>query len=112
VIDRMQKAMELARLAYEHTENFLTLRHLDCACKFADRRWRGKPHCRAHGRLNDVEMRKGLGSGRAALNELETQIELPRVLPSFNPASPRRCLTFIGSWEVDQWLIGVLDPAR
>jgi four helix bundle protein len=37
----------------------------------------------AHGRLNDAEMRKGLGAARAALNELETEAELARSLGFF-----------------------------
>ncbi len=37
----------------------------------------------AHGRLNDSEMRKGLGAARAAINELQTQIELAESLDFF-----------------------------
>jgi len=67
----------------------------------------------AHGRLNDVEMRKGLGSGRAALNELETQIELAKSLAFFQPSVAEALLDL--SSEVGKLingLIGVLDPAR
>ena len=38
----------------------------------------------AHGRLNDVEMRKGLGAARAAVNELQTQTELAASLGFFD----------------------------
>jgi four helix bundle protein len=38
----------------------------------------------AHGRLNDAEMRKGLGSARAAINEFQTQTELAASLGFFD----------------------------
>ena len=54
----------------------------------------------AHGRLNDVEMRKGLGSARAALNEFETQTELVQAAWGSSPvAHPRNCLIFPRKWE-------------
>ena len=65
----------------------------------------------AHGRLNDAEMRKGLGSARAALNELETQAELASSL-GFFPAGAADKVFEIAS-EVGRLingLIGVLEP--
>ena len=65
----------------------------------------------AHGRLNDVEMRKGLGSARAAVNEFETQTELASGLGFFRPGAAENLLNL--SSEVGKLingLIGVLDP--
>jgi len=65
----------------------------------------------AHGRLNDVEMRRGLSSGRGALNELETQIELAKSLSFFQPGVAETLLDL--SSEVGKLingLIGVLVP--
>jgi len=65
----------------------------------------------AHGRLNDAEMRKGLGSARAALNELETQTELASSLGFFPEGAAEDMLGL--SSEVGKLingLIGVLAP--
>ena len=65
----------------------------------------------AHGRLNDVEMRKGLGSGRAALNELETQIELAKSLAFFQPGVAEMLLDLSSEGgKLINGLIGVLAP--
>lgn len=65
----------------------------------------------AHGRLNDVEMRKGLGSGRAALNEFETQTELANSL-GFLPTGASEILLDLSSevGKLINGLIGVLHP--
>ena len=107
-----QKAMELAHLVYAQTEQFpksetfglrMQLRRsaVNTASHIAD----------AHGRLNDAEMRKGLGSARAALNELETQAELASSLHFF-PGNVADELFGLAS-EVGRLingLIGVLEP--
>jgi len=65
----------------------------------------------AHGRLNDAEMRKGLGSARAALNEFETQTELAESLGFFQAGAAENILEL--SSEVGKLingLIGVLQP--
>ena len=65
----------------------------------------------AHGRLNDVEVRKGLGSARAALNEFETQAELASSLGFFQAGTADTLLNL--SSEVGKLingLIGVLEP--
>jgi four helix bundle protein len=46
----------------------------------------------AHGRLNDLEMRKGLGAGRAAIDELQTQIEFAASLGLFKPSASEELL--------------------
>ena len=65
----------------------------------------------AHGRLNDSEMRKGLGSARAALNEFETLAELAGSLGFFPAGAAENLLNL--STEVGKLingLIGVLEP--
>ncbi len=46
----------------------------------------------AHGRLNDAEMRKGLGAARAAINELQTQTELAASLAFFENSTSEELL--------------------
>ena len=61
--------------------------------------------------MNDAEMRRGLGSARAALNELETQAELASSLGFFPTGAADAVLEF--SSEVGRLingLIGVLNP--
>ena len=107
-----QKAMELARCVYAQTEEFpksetfglrMQLRRsaVNIASHIAD----------AHGRLNDAEMRKGLGSARAALNELETQAELANSLHFF-PGNMAEELFGLASevGRLTNGLIGVLEP--
>jgi len=66
----------------------------------------------AHGRLNDAEMRRGLGAARAAINELQTQIELAASLGFFDNASSETLLD-LGTRvaKLINGLLGVLDPA-
>lgn len=65
----------------------------------------------AHGRLNDAEMRKGLGSARAAINELQTLIELAASL-NFFEASSSEYLLDLGTRvaKLINALLGVLEP--
>jgi four helix bundle protein len=76
--------MDLARLIYARTEEFpksetigfrMQLRRsaVSVASRIAE----------AHGQLNDVEMRKGLGATRASINELQTPIEPAAALNFF-----------------------------
>jgi four helix bundle protein len=104
--------MELARSVYAHTEDFpksetfglrMQLRRsaVNVASNVAE----------AHGRLNDVEMRRGLGAARSALNEFETQAELAGSLGFFQTGAVENLLDL--SSEVGKLingLIGVLDP--
>jgi four helix bundle protein len=107
-----QKAMELARAIYAKTEEFpksetfglrMQLRRsaVNVASHIAD----------AHGRLNDAEMRKGLGAARAAINELQTQTELAASLGFFDEAASLELLD-LGTRvaKLINALLGVLEP--
>ena len=107
-----QKAMELARAVYSATEEFpksetfglrMQLRRsaVSVASRIAD----------AHGRLNDTEMRKGLGAARAAINELQTQIELAASLRFVSESSGEELLD-LGTRvaKLINALLGVLEP--
>ena len=108
-----QKAMELARMAYEQTENFPNSETFGLRMQIRRSAVSVASHiAEAHGRLNDVEMRRGLDSGRAALNELETQTELAKGLGFFQDDIADALLDL--SSEVGRLingLIGVLDPS-
>ena len=108
-----QKAMELARVIYAQTEEFpksetfgLRMQRFRSAVSVASR------IADAHGRLNDAEMRRGLGAARgAAINELQTQTELAASLRFFTePASEE--LLDIGTRveKLINALLGVLEP--
>ena len=107
-----QKAMELARVIYARTEEFpksetfglrMQLRRsaVNVAARIAE----------AHGRLNDAEMRKGLGAARASINELQTQIELAASLGFFDKSSSELLLD-LGTRvaKLINALLGVLEP--
>ena len=107
-----QKAMDLARLVYAATEEFpksetfglrMQLRRsaVSVASRIAD----------AHGRLNDTEMRKGLGAARAAINELQTQAELAASLKLFSESVSEELMD-LGTRvaKLINALLGVLDP--
>jgi four helix bundle protein len=107
-----QKAMELARLAYAQTEDFPNSETFGLRMQIRRSAVSVASHiAEAHGRLNDIEMRKGLGSGRAALNELETQTELADSL-GFLKAGVAESLLALASevGKLINGLIGVLDP--
>jgi four helix bundle protein len=107
-----QKAMDLARAVYGATEEFpksetfglrMQLRRsaVNVASRIAD----------AHGRLNDTEMRKGLGAARAAINELQTQAELAVSLRFFSESASEELLD-LGTRvaKLINALLGVLEP--
>jgi four helix bundle protein len=107
-----QKAMELACAVYAQTDEFpksetfglrMQFRRssVNVASRIAD----------AHVRLNDAEMRKGLGSARAAINELQTQIELAASL-HFTTEAAGEGLLDLGSRvaKLINALLGVLEP--
>jgi four helix bundle protein len=104
-------AMELARAIYAQTENFpnsetfgLRMQLRRSAVNVASR------IAEAHGRLNDVEMRKGLGAARAAINELQTQIELAASLGFFQAGSSAELLDFgTRVAKLINGLLGVLE---
>jgi four helix bundle protein len=107
-----QKAMELARNVYGATEEFpksetfglrMSLRKsaVNVASYIAQ----------AHGRLNDLEMKKGLGAARAALNEFQTQAELAGSLSFFNHTTTEELLELATRIaKLVNGLLGVLEP--
>ena len=106
-----QKAMELARQMYVHTEEFpnsetfglrMQLRRsaVAVASHIAD----------GHGRLTDAEVRRGLGAARGALNELQTQTELASGLGFIQESAAETLLELsIEVAKLINGLIGVLD---
>ena len=107
-----QKAMDLARMAYAKTEDFPQSETFGLRMQIRRSTVNVASHiAEAHGRLNDTEMRRGLGAGRAALNEFETQTELANSLGFFQAGVAESLLEL--SSEVGRLingLIGVLDP--
>jgi four helix bundle protein len=107
-----QKAMDLARRIYASTETFPNAETFGLRMQLRRSAVSIASHiAEAHGRLNDAEMRRGLGSARAALNELETQTELASSLGFFQAGAANDLLEL--SSEVGKLingLIGVLEP--
>jgi len=88
-----QKAMELARTVYAETEEFPKSETFGLRMQLRRSAVNVASHiAEAHGRLNDLEMRKGLGAARAAINELQTQIELAASLGFFNATASEELL--------------------
>jgi four helix bundle protein len=107
-----QKAMELARAVYAQTEEFPKSETFGLRMQLRRSSVNVASHiAEAHGRLNDAEMRKGLGAARAAINELQTQIELAASLGFFNTAASEELLD-LGTRvaKLINALLGVLDP--
>ena len=107
-----QKAMDLARMIYTRTEEFPKSETFGLRMQLRRSAVNIASHiAEAHGRLNDVDMRKGLGSARAALNELETQAELASSL-GFFPTGAAEGLLELSSevGKLINGLIGVLNP--
>ena len=83
-----QKSMDLARMIYARTEEFPKSETFGLRMQLRRSAVSVASHiAEAHGRLNDAEMRKGLGSARASINELQTQIELAASLSFFDEAA-------------------------
>jgi four helix bundle protein len=107
-----QKAMELARAIYARTEEFPKSETFGLRMQLRRSAVNVASHiAEAHGRLNDAEMRKGLGAARAAINELQTQTELSASLGFFEGASSE-VLSDLGTRvaKLINGLLGVLDP--
>jgi four helix bundle protein len=107
-----QKAMELARVEYAETEEFPKSETFGLRMQVRRSAVNVASHiAEAHGRLNDVEMRKGLGGARAAVNELQTQIELAASLGFFGTSSSENLLD-LGTRvaKLINALLGVLEP--
>jgi four helix bundle protein len=107
-----QKAMGLARAIYGATEEFPKSETFGLRMSLRRSSVNVASHiAQAHGRLNDAEMRKGLGTARATLNELETQTELAASLGFFVAGAAEDILE--RSSEVGKLingLLGVLEP--
>jgi four helix bundle protein len=102
-----QKAMELARSIYGCTEEFPKSETFGLRMQLRRSAVSVASHiAKAHGRLNDSEVKKGLGAARAALNELETQTELASSL-GFFPANAQDRLLDLSS-EVGKLINGLL----
>ncbi len=107
-----QKAMELARAIYAQTEEFPKSETFGLRMQLRRSSVNVVSHiAEAHGRLNDSEMRKGLGAARAAINELQTQIELAASLGFFSTAASEELLD-LGTRvaKLINALLGVLNP--
>jgi four helix bundle protein len=107
-----QKAMELARAVYGSTEEFPKSETFGLRMQLRRSSVNVASHiAEAHGRLNDTEMRRGLGSARASINELQTQIELAASLGFFASGSSEELLD-LGTRvaKLINGLLGVLDP--
>jgi four helix bundle protein len=80
-----QKSMDLARMIYARAEEFPKSETFGLRMQLRRSAVSVASHiAEAHGRLNDSEMRKGLGAARGAINELQTQTELAASLGLFN----------------------------
>jgi len=107
-----QKAMELARAVYAETEEFPRSETFGLRMQIRRSAVNVASHvAEAHGRLNDAEMRKGLGAARAAINELQTQIELAASLGFFKANAIEELLD-LGTRvaKLINALLGVLEP--
>src|ERR1700756_5542271 len=83
-----QKAMDLSRLTYTQTEQFPHSETFGLRMQLSRSAVNVASHiAEAHGRLNDADMRKGLGAARATIKELRTQVELAASLGFFQGAS-------------------------
>jgi four helix bundle protein len=107
-----QKAMELARAVYAATEEFPKSETFGLRMQLRRSSVNVASHiAEAHGRLNDAEMRRGLGAARAAINELQTQVELAASLGFFTSESSEELLD-LGTRvaKLINGLLGVLEP--
>lgn len=107
-----QKAMDLARAVYAATEEFPKSEAFGLRMQLRRSSVNVASHiAEAHGRLNDTEMRKGLGSARASINELQTQVELAASLGFFTTGSSGELLD-LGTRvaKLINGLLGVLEP--
>jgi four helix bundle protein len=107
-----QKAMELARMVYARTEAFPRSETFGLRMQLRRSAVSVASHiAEAHGRLNDAEMRKGLGAARAAINESQTQTELAASLGFFEDSSSEELLELATRVaKLINGLLGVLEP--
>jgi four helix bundle protein len=107
-----QKAMELARAVYSLTEEFPKSETFGLRMQMRRSAVNVASHiAEAHGRLNDAEMRKGLGAARASINELQTQAELAASLGFINSDASEQLLDLATRVaKLINGLLGVLEP--
>jgi len=107
-----QKAMDLGRLIYAQTEQFPHSETFGLRMQLRRSAVGVASHIsEAHGRLNDAEMRKGLGAARAAINELQTQTELAASLGFFTISASEELLDLATRVpKLINALLGVLEP--
>jgi len=106
-----QKSMDLARMVYARTEEFPKSETFGLRMQLRRSAVSVASHiAEAHGRLNDAEMRKGLGAARAAINELQTQTELAASLGFFEDSTSEELLD-LGTRvaKLINGLLGVLE---
>jgi four helix bundle protein len=106
-----QKSMDLARMIYERTEEFPKSETFGLRMQLRRSAVSVASHiAEAHGRLNDAEMRKGLGAARGATNELQTQTELAASLGFFESTTSEELLD-LGTRvaKLINGLLGVLE---
>ena len=106
-----QKAVDLARMVYAYTEEFPRSETFGLRMQLRRSAVSVASHiAEAHGRLNDSEMRRGLGSARAAINELQTQTELAASLGFFQGSSSEELLDLATRVaKLINGLLGVLE---
>lgn len=106
-----QKAMELARSVYARTEEFPKSETFGLRMQLRRSAVSVATHiAEAHGRLNDAEMRKGLGAARGVINELQTEAELAGSLGFFETSSTDELLELATRVaKLINGLLGVLD---
>jgi len=106
-----QRAMDLARMVYAHTEEFPGSETFGLRMQLRPSAVSVASHiAEAHGRLNDAEMRRVLGSARGAINELQTQTELAASLGFFQVPSSEELLDLATRVaKLINGLLGVLE---
>ena len=106
-------AKELARTIYARSEEFPKSETFGLRMRLRRSAVNVASHiAEAHGRLNDTEIRKGLGSARAAINEFQTQTELAASLGFFDEVASTELLD-LGTRvaKLINGLQGVLKPS-
>jgi four helix bundle protein len=106
-----QKAMGLARMIYARIEEFPRSETFGLRMQLRRSAVSVASHiAEAHGRLNHAEMRRGLGSARAAINELQTQTELAASMGFFQGSSSEELLDLATRVaKLINGLLGVLE---
>jgi len=107
-----QKAMELARQVYLHTEEFPKAETFGLRMQMRRSAVSVASHiAEGHGKLTDAEFRRALGSARGSLYEFETQNELAGGLGFIDEESSRKLLELATETaKLINGLLGVLEP--